>query len=205
MNTERFARMLGAGALALGLASIGAAGAAAQTPGTLEIHKAVCPVTTGATIFEECHDDGLGDVTFEVIHGGEAGYRLIETGSDGRAVTDFAGTGEMFLLEWSDSAANPVGAYVYCRDLIADETLFDGRAIYGDAGYYSIALDVTDDMHIVCDWYNLVPAGDSAPVDGPTAPKTGGGVMAGAGLSAAAMAVPGLLALAGGLAARRRR
>jgi hypothetical protein len=202
MQIDKFAKVMMAGAFALGVGLIGITGAAAQAPvpGTIEIHKAECHSGVGNAIFEECHDNVMEDVAFGVVYGDIPGGVL--TNDQGRAYGVFEGAGAMAIGEVPGDGY--IGVYVYCRDLIEDEVLWDGSAIKGSDGLYYIDIDVTDEMAVVCDWYNITASGEHVPVAGPSAPNTGAGVMT-ASFPAAAMAASGMMMLAGGLVVRRRR
>src|SRR4051794_27687888 len=51
----------------LGITMVSALSASAQAAdATITIHKSECPTGVGAMIFEECHDNAVGDVSFEV-------------------------------------------------------------------------------------------------------------------------------------------
>jgi hypothetical protein len=165
-------RVFVAAFIVLGIAMMGALSASAQeADATITIHKAECPTGVGATIFEECHDQGVGDVAFEV--NGDV-FVADETG-----VLELEGAaGEVTITEDPDVFGDYLGAYVYCRDLTDDEVLFDGSAT--DSGG-TVVLDVEVGDEIVCDWYNITEAedggddGDSGTGGTTTLPTTGTG------------------------------
>lgn len=136
-------------ALVFGVSVAGARQAAADHF-TATIHAMECYTGVGSDIFEECHTE------VEVATG------IVET-DDSTAVLSIP----------EDVLAAYLGAYVYCRDLIDDEVLFDGN--YADTGGGAV-LAVEEGDDIVCDVYLITPAPDDdggAKDDGGT---TGGGV-----------------------------
>jgi hypothetical protein len=141
----------------LGIAMAGALSASAQeSDATITIHKSECPTGVGATIFEDCHDQGVGDVAFDVN-----GDTFV---ADEEGVLELEGpAGEVTITEDPDVFADYLGAYVYCRDLTDDEVLFDGSAT--DSGG-TVVLDVEIGDEIVCDWYNITEAVDDGGDDG---------------------------------------
>jgi hypothetical protein len=133
-----------------------------ESSADFELHKLVCPADT-MQIFDTCHEDRLGGVTFAV--------------GDGLPVTDengvFTGTIEfngtsttVTIIEDPAVAANYVGAYLYCRDLNTNTVLIDGRLETNAAD-----IVVSDGQNIVCDWYDLTPAA-AEPTGSPTAVAT---------------------------------
>jgi hypothetical protein len=179
MNAVRRLRLL-AVAIMLLLLAVGTGGRVSaqgtfESSVDFELHKLVCPADT-MQIFDTCHEDRLGGVTFSV--------------GDGLPVTDengvFTGTFEfdgtsttLTIIEDPAVAANYVGAYLYCRDLNTNTVLVDGRLETNAAD-----IQVTDGQTIVCDWYDLTPA-EAEPTGSPTVvatsapvtglPSTGGG------------------------------
>jgi len=98
----------------------------------ITIHAMECYTGVGASIFEECHTD-------------------IESGS---YVTDDS-SGYATLIVPEDLLAYYLGAYIYCRDLVDDEVLFDGN--YADTGG-GAEFAVEEGDEIVCDVYLITPA-----------------------------------------------
>ena len=204
MTWQHGMRMTVVAATAFGMVVFGAAGAFAQeAPATLEIHKAECETGVGAAIFEECHDNRVEDVRFNVDLPTESTID-INTDENGEIAVGLPEVGAIVIYEDGADAADYIGVYVYCRDLTEDEVLFDG-ALTADTveGFYMLPITVTEGMEVVCDWYNITPAGDHVPTH-PAMPNTGAGVMAGGTAPFAAMVATGLLALAGAAALRRR-
>jgi hypothetical protein len=206
VETGKILRSFVALAVLFGIAIMWAPGASAQeAEATITIHKAECFTGVGADIFEECHDQGVGDVAFEVN-----GDVFV---ADSTGVLDLEGpAGTVTITEDPAVFGAYLGAYVYCRDLTDNEVLFDGSAT--DSGG-TVVLEVEVGDEIVCDWYNITeaPAGgtDGGTTGGGTT-SSGGSVTAlpatgvGTGTSGAPMAafalVGGLLLL--GLGMRRR-
>jgi hypothetical protein len=168
---------------------------------TITIHKATCPTGTD-DIFGECHDDGLGGVSF-AIDGFEVGSGTITTDADGVAsatVLEAAATGDITLTEDPDVFADYLGAYVYCSEQGSGEVLYDGSA---DTGSVTFTASQGDD--IVCDWYNITEADDDDDDDAdptPTATSGGGTTLPDTGTGPDASGTPGAeLALIGLLGA----
>ena len=141
-------------ALVIGLSLAGVNRAAAQDPGfTVTIHAMECYSGVGAAIFEECHTDV------------ETGTSFFENGD-----------GTVTLTIPAADLAGYLGAYVYCRDLVDDEVLYDGSHADG------VAFAVEDGDEIVCDLYFITPAPDGGSTTGgattggvSTLPATGAG------------------------------
>jgi hypothetical protein len=170
MRMVRSLRLIAIVVALIGLAVVGAHGAAAQdAEASLTIHKAECFTGVGADIFEECHDDAVGEVSFEVngdvFVADEAGVLVLE-----------GDAGTLSITEDPDVFGDYLGAYVYCRDLTDDEVLFDGSAT--DSGG-TVILEVEIDDEIVCDWYNITEATDDGGTSSggttTTLPATGSG------------------------------
>lgn len=146
-----------------------------QVPGghaTVTIHKATCPTGVGPDIFNQCHGNVLGGVSFS-IDGFEIGSGVITTDANGVAsqtILEAAATGDVTVTEDAGTFAGYVGAYVYCAEQNSGTVLYDGSA---DAGAVSFTASQGDD--IVCDWYNLTSGGSTTPATGgaTTLPATG--------------------------------
>ncbi|MFL5760593.1 MAG: hypothetical protein ACJ789_12770 [Thermomicrobiales bacterium] len=125
-----------------------------------ELHNLVCPADT-FQIFETCHEDRLGGVTFSVANGApitdENGVFTGTIGFDGTSTT-------LTIIEDPNVAFTYVGAYLYCRDLNTNTVLFDGRLATNGAD-----VTITNGQSIVCDWYNLTAA-TGGPTGSPAAP-----------------------------------
>lgn len=117
---------------------------------TATIHAMECYSGVGPDIFEECHTDV--DVATSVV--------------------EIDGTSAILVIP-EDVLALYLGAYIYCRDLVDDEVLFDGN--YADTGGGAI-IAVEDGDDIVCDIYLITPAPkDDGGYDGGGS-TSGGGV-----------------------------
>ena len=120
-------------ALLIGFMLAGASRAAAGDGGfSLTIHAAECFHGVGPDIFEECHHDV------------ESGTAFFENGD-----------GTVTLSIPDETLEGYLGAYIYCRDLVDDEVLFDGN--YADTGGGAV-FPVEDGDEIVCDIYLITPA-----------------------------------------------
>lgn len=191
MRLVQVFRVAAALALLAAFAALGAERAGAQDSGfTITTHAAECYEGVGASIFEECHKDVAVDVaTFD------------------------NGDGTVTMTIDEAALAGYLGAYVYCRDLVDDEVLYDGS--YADG----VAFPVEDGDDIVCDVYLILPAADGGATDGGTADTgtdTGSGTGAvttlpttGVGQAASGQTLPMLLAAlvfaAAGVALTARR
>ena len=149
-------------AMAIGLIVAAADGGAAQTDGsfyvagvgasqddaTLEIHKAECHTGVGPDIYEECHQNAVEGVTFDVNGAigitDEFGY-----------VAFFCPPGTVTITEDPAVFSAYLGAYVYCRDFTDDEVLYDDSAT--DTGGV-VTLELEAGEQVVCDWYDILPA-----------------------------------------------
>jgi hypothetical protein len=165
---------------------------------TITIHKATCPHGVGSAIFEECHDNVLGGVSF-AIDGFEVGSGTITTGDDGVAsatVLEAAATGDITVTEDPDVLAGYLGAYVYCAEQNSGTVLYDGSA---DTGAVTFTASQGDD--VVCDWYNITEAGTGGTSNGTgstTLPSTGVGPEDGGTPWLGAALLGGAAALLGG-------
>jgi hypothetical protein len=141
---------------------------------TVTIHKATCPTGVGPDIFNQCHGNVLGGVSF-AIDGFEIGSGVITTNDSGEAsqtILEAAETGGVTITEDAATFANYIGAYVYCAEQNSGTVLFDGSA---DTGAVNFTASQGDD--IVCDWYNLTSAASEPPATTggvTTLPATGG-------------------------------
>jgi len=193
-------RMTAVAVAAIGVFAFGGVASAAD-PASLEIHKAECETGVGAAIFEECHDNRVEDVYFNVDLPTQSTIPAY-TDEDGVIAVGLPETGTIGIYESGADAEDYAGVYAYCRDLTSDHVLFDG-ALSPDAveGYYFLPITVTEGMEVVCDWYNIT---DHGYVPVPGLPNTGAGVGYDMQTPLGALMATGLLALVGAAALRRR-
>lgn len=122
-------RLVAIVAVVIGLSLAGTGWAAAQATFTATTHAMECYEGVGAAIFEECHTD-IATST-----------EIVEIDGD---------TVQMTIP--AEELAGYLGAYVYCRDLVDDEVLYDGS--YADG----VVFPVEDGDEIVCDVYFITAA-----------------------------------------------
>jgi hypothetical protein len=180
----------------------------------LNVEKLECFHGVGPDIFEECGQNDLSGVTIFI-----GDFAQDTTGDDGTfsgtVSWDGSPTTTLTLAEDPDVLANYLGAYVYCRDLVDDEVLFDGSAT--DTGGV-VTISIEDGDNIFCDWYNITEApadsGGTTATSTPTTtttttttlPSTGAGPTGGSNGSALLLMVSlATLVLGGAAVARRRR
>jgi hypothetical protein len=119
-----------------------------ESSAELELHKLVCPADT-IELFENCHEDRLGGVMFNV----GTGFPVTDDEGVFTGTIAFTGTSTtVTIIEDPMVAILYYGAYLYCRDLNTDTVLIDGRLETNAAD-----IVVTDGQTIVCDWYDLNP------------------------------------------------
>jgi hypothetical protein len=146
---------------------------------TVTIHKATCPTGVGPDIFNQCHGNVLGGVTFSV-DGFEIGSGVITTDDSGvasKTILEAAASGGVTLTEDSAVFAQYLGAYVYCSEQGSGTVLIDGDAPNG-----SVSFTANQGDDIICDWYNLTEAaggttggGTTTEPPATTLPSTGAG------------------------------
>lgn len=171
---------------------------------TLEIHKAECYTGVGPDIYEACHANAVAGVAFSV--NGAVGV------TDAEGYLSFHGPPTTVTVAEDPAVFSLyLGAYVYCRDFVDDEVLYDDSAT-DTGGVVTIAVSAGD--RVVCDWYDIYAAdgGDDASDDGDEVGGVTGLPNTGAGPATLAPGRGGPLALlvAGGVLAaiavgRRRR
>jgi hypothetical protein len=201
MILQHGVRMTAVAVAAIGVFAFGGVASAAD-PASLEIHKLECETGVGAAIFEECHDNRVEDVYFNVDLPTQSTIPAY-TDEDGIIAVGLPETGTIGIYESGADAGDYIGVYAYCRDLTSDRVLFDG-ALTADAveGYYFLPVTVTEGMEVVCDWYNITEAGELVP--GPShLPSTGVGSGYDMQTPLGVLMATGLLALAGAAAMRR--
>lgn len=122
--------------------------------GMIEIHKAVCPAgyEPNPEIFNDCHGDGLEDVTFTIT--GPDDYEdsadtVIEE-SPGPGIVRFTELAAGTYTISEDVPDHDTTIFVYCSLANADD-LVDFS--YNDDG--SIDLPLGDGVQVICDWYNI--------------------------------------------------
>jgi hypothetical protein len=141
---------------------------------TITIHKATCPADTGSDIFEQCHDNALSGVGFDIyINGFEIGLVTVTTDADGVAshtILEAAAEGNVTIAEHVGDFERYVGVHVFCSEQNSGTVLYDDKA---PEGWITIHAVQGDD--VVCDWYNLTEeSSEPQPTAVPTA--TAGGV-----------------------------
>jgi hypothetical protein len=223
MRRRALARTLAGLALVFGVLILRAGGAGAQD-GTysadLNVEKLECYHGVGSEIFEQC---GQNDISGVTIYIGD--FASDTTGPDGTfsgtVSWDGSPTTTLTLTEDPAVLANYLGAYVYCRDLVDDEVLFDGSAT--DTGG-SVTITIEDGDNIYCDWYNITEAVDNGDDGGDTGGTTTDNTSSGSSSSSTTLPTNGIgpaggsdesallpmlglatLALGGAAVARRRR
>ena len=157
----RLGRFLTVIALAFAVLAVWQAPAAAQEgeTATLVIHKADCPVGTTGDIFEECHENRVSGVEFD-ING--TSYT-----TDGQGVIEAqVSAGDVAISEIDfDDVATGGSAYVYCSiqesttqetRVAASDVLFEGETENGNVTVSGVPTGSV----VICDWYNrtIVPA-----------------------------------------------
>jgi hypothetical protein len=175
----------------------------------LNVEKLECYHGVGSEIFEKCGHNDISGVTIFI-----GDFDSDTTGDDGTFSGTFSWDGSptttLTLTEDPDVLANYLGAYVYCRDLVDDEVLFDGSAV--DTGG-AVTINVEDGDNIYCDWYNITPAPEESGNETggttggtTTLPSTGTGPTGGPDdtLLLLTLGLTGLV-LGGAAVARRRR
>lgn len=156
-GTKRVFRLVAVLVAAFALIGFSSLSTSAQTAdtATIRIHKATCPEGTGADIFEQCHDDALAGITFEIVDESlPDGLVTVTTGANGRASREVV-AGEVTITEDADDFADYVGARVYCSVLGTNEVLIDETSTTGE-----VTFDAAADEEIICDWYNLTGVDD---------------------------------------------
>ena len=174
MRLARIALRLSVGfALVFGFLLVHSSSSLADDTATITIHKAECPTGVGSQIFEKCHSNGLGGVSFAIgPDGAESIYTTDDSGVIGPITVP---AGHINIVEDPATVSQYLGEYVYCRDLNTDTVLFDSD-LSGTIGLHG---SNPAGSNVVCDWYDITPAasngGDTggSTVTAATLPSTG--------------------------------
>jgi hypothetical protein len=172
----------------------------AQTTGTIEIHKRLCPAgqPTG-DIFEDCHDNLVDQTVSFSLDGGAAA----SVGADGNLVFTDVAAGSHAISEVEGPPLEFVSLLVYCSVQDDDPEVFQ---VTTDGPNFSV--DLEEGQYLVCDVYNLAEdlsgltpeptAVATSTPGGIQLPNTGSGM--GTGSGPAGFALFALVALLGCLA-----
>ncbi|HEV2127658.1 MAG TPA: hypothetical protein VGR22_03455 [Thermomicrobiales bacterium] len=126
-------------------------------PGTLTIHKAVCPPGyEGQQYFQDCHDTRAEGVAFDVL--GPEGLLLTDITTNAQGVLTIDNIvvgGSVDVLEQFPNDLNTAVFVVYCSDDASNRVPFD-YVERDDAGGIEINVFRGDD--VLCDWYDIPAA-----------------------------------------------
>jgi hypothetical protein len=142
-RTRYSALLLIVGLLAVGFVAVAPASQAlAAHTAKITIHKAVCDSNV-SDVFGKCHDNRLSGVWFRV-----AG---VWRQTDQHGVVSWGpGAGTKTIVEDATTFNQYGAAYVYCRDQVDNDVLFDGLRTVN-----WVRITTTAGHPVVCDWYNL--------------------------------------------------
>jgi hypothetical protein len=172
----------------------------AQTTGTIEIHKRLCPAGQPVgDIFEDCHDNLVDQAVSFSLDGGAAAA----VGVDGNLIFTDVAAGSHDISEIEGPPLEFVSLRVYCSVQDSDPEVF---AVTTDGPNFSVDLGAGE--HLVCDVYNIAEdlsgltpeptAVATSTPGGVQLPNTGSGM--GTGSGSTGLALFALLALLGSLA-----
>jgi uncharacterized protein YraI len=130
-----------------------------QDPGTGELtfHKAVCPAGydpgDGSTIFEDCHEEGLDDITFfvEGPEGFSGQESTVREGGVGPGIATFSELNAGTYTINEDVPGDFTGIFVYCEMRDSEDVV---PVTYRD-DIQGLDIELTPGMAVVCDWYNI--------------------------------------------------
>ena len=121
-------------------------------PGSLRIHKSVCPGGQASDFYATCYDDTLAGVTFDLA--GPGGYaNAAPTGDDGTVQFDDLAPGDYTVTEVPPGNV-AVNMYVVVCTREGETYAFT----YDDSTGLRINLRIPEGALVVCDWYNVPPA-----------------------------------------------
>ena len=147
----------------------------AQTTGSIEIHKRVCPAGTIGNVFDECHGNVPEQPVAFSVDGGAAQF----VDSAGNVVFDDLDAGTHAISETEGIPLEFVTLVVYCT--VLDDTP-EAIQVATDGPNFSVAVGAGES--VVCDVYNipedlsgLTPTPAAGPTSTPsvTLPNTGSG------------------------------
>jgi hypothetical protein len=121
--------------------------------GYIELHAVACPPGYSAgNYFNDCHPNGLKNITFTVK--GPNGYSnsakttVPKTPGPGIAAFDNLDAGTYTITE--SIPGDTADTYIYCS--MADS---DQQVSFNETNQGGISLKLTDGMAVVCDWYTI--------------------------------------------------
>ncbi len=130
-------------------------GAASEDPAILELHKSVCPAgyVPGGSIFEDCHEDGLENITFTVDGPNDftTSGQTVRTNGAGPGIVIFDDLAAATYTVFEDVPGDFTSIYVYCS--MADSEVVVPFT-YNDA-VQGIDIELTAGQSVICDWYNI--------------------------------------------------
>jgi hypothetical protein len=130
-------------------------------PGSLRIHKSECPPGQREDFYDDCYDDVVGGIGFNVD--GPAGYDETRTTSDQGIVTfDDVPAGGLVVTELQPGGYQ-VDLYVVVCSLDGQPFAFE----YDDSTGLRIDIDLPSGGDVVCDWYNVPPGPPPTPTPAP--------------------------------------
>lgn len=196
-------RILGALVLSLTIGLVWSSSARAHPVGQIFIHAAECQSGVGGAIFEKCHGNALGGVTFILSFAGTSVEFVTDTNGVGETIAE---SGAAVIAVDPSVAADYLGSYVYCSNDLTGEVLFDGDR-HGSDGV-AIDLPSHESGLVVCDWYFITPAnsdddGTTSAPTAPTLPSTGIGPLKARHPNLSLAALLGVVALLAGFAVRK--
>ncbi|HET8523998.1 MAG TPA: SpaA isopeptide-forming pilin-related protein [Thermomicrobiales bacterium] len=121
--------------------------------GYIELHAIACPPGYSAgNYFNDCHANGLKDITFTVkgpnSYSNSGKTTVPKTPGPGIAAFDNLDAGTYTITE--SIPGDTADTYIYCS--MADS---DQQVSFDQADQGGISLKLTDGMAVVCDWYTI--------------------------------------------------